>query len=255
MLLQVHGNSLIYKKMIKVYTVFAIILVIFSCENRPCDNTVNGACPFPEISDDLTIDERFKLLNLSEETLECITTEGLVETCLSYPDLRLLWTRNSLQLGYDYIRSNFNGLRELEARKEAPKFLLKKYLRINPATDTLNLATSIEKGEYSFSVIYLALIFNQYTNIEPLTKDEIVELIEKSLFLNSQFDNEGLTLAPIMTLLGRLMKDNDYEPFVNAYNDNPGLQILIITGTFYSPSERSNIINLSENYLEYLKNL
>ena len=58
----------------KIFSVFAILVVIFSCEKGPCDDPINGPCPYPEISDDIKGEQRYKALNLSEETLDCITT-------------------------------------------------------------------------------------------------------------------------------------------------------------------------------------
>ena len=240
-----------------IFLIITIIFFLFSCEKSPCDNLINGICPYPDISADLPVDQRSKALDLPEGILGCITTEGLVETCLNYPDFILIWTRNSLQDGYDYIYSRFNGLRELENRNDAPKFLLKKYLTINLQTDTLNLEP-IEKGEYSFKICYLALVFCQYTYLKELTTEEKIEIIKKSLSLYYQLLNNHtvlLPMSPIVTLMGRLMHNDGYEPFMNIYDDADNNWLRHYLKICHQYGESINIIvNISADYLEHLNN-
>ena len=55
-------------------------------------------------------------LEASEEkvtkSLQEMNTADLVQTCLNYPEFRLIMTRNSLKQGYEYLKSIFNGFKE-----------------------------------------------------------------------------------------------------------------------------------------------
>ncbi|MCG6187625.1 hypothetical protein [Maribellus maritimus] len=69
--------------------------------------------------------ERLNAFNIPGDILTEMTTENLVETCLAYPWWILITSRDNNQAGYDYLKSVFNGFRELENRKDAGKEFLK----------------------------------------------------------------------------------------------------------------------------------
>ncbi len=97
-------------------------------------------------------------------------------------------TRNSVQEGYNYIKSIFNGFRELENRPDAGVKLLDKYKQLDPAKiKTFN--TDLEKGRYSFQFTYLELLLSQRDIVNKMSSEqrfllgkhcvEIFELKEK----------------------------------------------------------------------------
>lgn len=45
-----------------------------------------------------------RIMNIPSDTIELIKTEQLVKTCLNYPFWSLVFSRNSLQEGYDFLR-------------------------------------------------------------------------------------------------------------------------------------------------------
>ena len=71
--------------------------------------------------------KRFELLNIPDNLLKAISTEELVKSCLNYPEFPMVFTRNDLQSGYNFIQSMFNGFVELETRPDAGKELMKVY--------------------------------------------------------------------------------------------------------------------------------
>lgn len=89
-----------------------------------------------------------------------MNTTDLVQTCLNYPEFRLIMTRNGLQKGYDYLKSIFNGFKELENRIDAGKELLKEYKKLNPE-DIKNYDTPFNQGGFSFRFTYIEILIAQ----------------------------------------------------------------------------------------------
>ena len=235
-----------------VIVIIAIILVLFSCENRPCVNPINEACQFPERPDNLTNDQWIKRLNLSEETLGCITTKGLVETCLNYPELRLFWTRNSFQLGYDYLKTIFNGFAELENRSDAGGKLLKAYSRYLPS-DILNFTTPIEQGKFTFTLIYYEILMSQKPILNSLKSSDAQILITK--LLSNFYSIQSLPAYSLLNqqsiafLLGRLLEAQAYQEFINKKLNDQSLNSFLESSAGGTTEIISSIIASSEEFL------
>ncbi len=79
--------------------ILAFLLLFYACERDetdepdlpedPCSLLVDGVYPYPSEppGSNLTDAEKLEYWNIPEDILPCLTTEGLLETCLSYPDL------------------------------------------------------------------------------------------------------------------------------------------------------------------------
>lgn len=63
---------------------------------------------------------RRKACQIPDEILHNMTTDALFQTVLDYPFLHNMYAFNTLEMGYEAIKSQFNGLQELETR---PDFL------------------------------------------------------------------------------------------------------------------------------------
>ena len=75
--------------------------------------------------------EKFEALQIPVDILSSISTEGLVETCISYPLYPEFIYFDSLYNGIISLENNFNGLKELYQRKDAAMELVQFYLGIN----------------------------------------------------------------------------------------------------------------------------
>jgi len=121
--------------------------------------------------------EGLRILNIPTDTLKLLNTEHLVKICLNYPFWGLVFTRNSLQEGYEFIRNSFNGFRELENRSEAANYLLQEYIKMNPSFLKLVL-TLAQKGEYMAQFTFIELLLAQHAvinNTDEYLKRKIVE--------------------------------------------------------------------------------
>lgn len=120
--------------------------------------------------------KRLELLNIPETLLKGISTEELVKSCLNYPEFQLIFTRNDLQSGYNFIRSSFNGFVELESRSDGGKELLKVYAGYKPDAFDLN-STDLEVGKFMSKIAYIEILMAQTEILNKLNPGDSKELM------------------------------------------------------------------------------
>uniref|UniRef100_UPI003216D57E hypothetical protein n=1 Tax=uncultured Draconibacterium sp. TaxID=1573823 RepID=UPI003216D57E len=136
-----------------------------------------------------TYQDKLSSYNIPGDILEDISTEKLVESCLKYPELRLIFTRNSLQQGYDYIRTIFNGFRELESRQDAGHELLRIYSSYNPENIN-NKYSTLERGRQILKITYIEILIAQYNILKSFNTSESQELLNQCRKKYKQKKNE-----------------------------------------------------------------
>jgi hypothetical protein len=261
-MLKIEDENIQYVKSTVLIITFILILLVPSCEKNPCDNLVNGIYLFPELPKNYTMTSQqvTEFWDMPQYICDCITTEGLIESCLTYPDLRLIMTTRSPQFGYDYlVKAQFSGIRELESRSDRGTCLLNYYktidvLGFNPYWEP------VEIGQYMLHGInFLQIILSQYANLLPLTKSEKIDLIELSLEIYEKqkdapeyYGRWGLICTA--TVLGRLMYLDSYEPLMQEYNDNQWVRELIDLYGTVDYYVIDLVYALSIDYLIQLKN-
>jgi hypothetical protein len=127
-----------------------------------------------------TITEKMGYYNIPVNQLNTMTTEDLVKTCLNYPELRMIFTRNSLQKGYEYLRSQFNGFKELENRTDAGKYLLNIYLEKKHDDVTL-IKNLVDKGHFMSSILHVEIMLSQEPIIKNMDKLDMISLKAKAI--------------------------------------------------------------------------
>lgn len=70
----------------------------------------------PEWSTLITIEDKIAACQIPEDILESMTTEALSQTVANYPLAVNLFVYDDLSVGYEKVKSQFNGLQELERR-------------------------------------------------------------------------------------------------------------------------------------------
>ena len=106
-----------------------------------------------------TYKARLDAYNIPSDILVSISTKELVNTCLSYPEWRLIYTRNTYCAGLAYVGSIFNGFGELLNRTEAADILLAKYKLIDPTKIDKKWSLA-EQGRYTFNITYIELLLS-----------------------------------------------------------------------------------------------
>ena len=59
-----------------------------------------------------SFDERTEMFKIPEQTLHCLSTDALIKSCISYPEMRVMWTMSDLQGGFDKVNAICNGFNE-----------------------------------------------------------------------------------------------------------------------------------------------
>lgn len=201
-------------------------------------------------------DERLKTYNIPEKIVKRMSTTNLVETCLNYPELRLIMTRNSLQLGYDYISSIFNGFAELESRPDAGKQLLKAYMKYDPKKIT-SCKTPLEKGGFVFNLVYLELILSQTRILAGLEKDDKIKFIQYATdcykqkdLLSNDYSLFGLSTTALV--LGRFLDVEQDNELIQSKSIDVQLQNFL---DHAYPLEKQRMDAIFENAKNHLKRL
>lgn len=235
-----------------------ICSLIIGCERNPCRDLNNGVYQYPELPDkhNMTIDEVDKFLYIPEDIADCISTEGLIESILTYPHVGLIFAHSTGDDGYNLLKYHFNGLGILETRTDRSKELLKKYiswdpLGIDPTWESLEIGYYMERG------VCLEVFINQFKNLENLDPNDQKTLFarslevhesEKSLIIHYGYFALGHNTATV----ARLMYLNNYEPFLALYKTN--VWVLNLT-ELISPAPPLIIDQIHEMAIEYYRTL
>lgn len=203
---------------------FASLLLGCEGDPSPCTKLVNGVYQYPKLPDNhnFSREQIHEYIDLPREIRYCISTEGLIESCLTYPDINLIYAGSSPQKGYEMVFSQFSGLGELEHKIDASDQLLEKYESVDPLKVS-SFEEEIEAGRYTFNINNIEIIISQYVYLDKLSiqqKKALVSRARSVYFLKREKgDFYGVFgLAFTSAVLGRLMKLDNYPPFMKIYN-------------------------------------
>lgn len=249
----------------KIIFLLILNICVISCKkDNPCDRLVGGVYKFPglENNHNMTSEEVADHWDLPNDISECISTEGLIETCLNYPNLWLIKEESSPQAGYNLVSSQFSGFDVLTSRPDRATCLIKKYQMVDPATrppEETGPHSYSTLETYKYNIYYLELILGQYINLEPLSKEEKVSLIETAITIydkkKSDIEFYGVNgLGYTTFLFGRIMYLNNYADLVDIYNDNELIKSHIDLCMPLNLDSLEVIYDFSEQYLYYVKN-
>jgi len=187
--------------------------------------------------------EKLNAFNIPDTILTKISTENLVKTCLMYPWWMLITSRDNNQAGYDYLKSVFNGFRELETRKDAGKELLKVYEKMDPIGKS-ELKSSIERGNYSYQFIFIELLISQDNILKNLPTSDFSKLLKTSLEVlekkcNPSLNYSILSISTTCLILCRMLEKSQTEEFNKLCGTYPNL----INYTRTGKTDDSKLIN------------
>ena len=207
-----------------MFLLLAIPIISFAQEEVRWDYPVKpGSEEWKSLS---TYQERINVYNIPQDILKLISTKELIITCLNYPEFRLIFTRNDLQRGYNHIRANFNGFRELELRSYAGKELLKIYKDYNPEGYEKN-ASLLEIGGHVVRFTYIEILLAQIDILNSLNDNDTRELLLQceNIYLGKKKQIEHFGIIGLQTtalIVARSQKEALTETIskfgVNNYN-------------------------------------
>ena len=241
-----------------ILLLLCFFFLALGCKKKECEEPINQAYVYPvEAAKDKPEDVRIEMFKIPDQVLHRLSTEALINSCLDYPGIGLVWAFNSLQQGFDHVSSMCNGFDELWKRGDKFQALYSLYQQKNPDRGDWNSHTDLENGRYMFEINYVELILSQYEILHGLSVSEKTELFQLAL------DNQkkkidliqyyGSGMETTIAILGRMMYLDNYEPLVQEYN-NDGMMFLAVAFISISNYDVVNkIMSLSEDYLQNLK--
>lgn len=125
--------------------------------------------------------EMLEVCQVPENILNDMSTEGLIETCLSYPLLGDMLAFNNLQQGFEKVVSGFNGLRELLNRQNAGVKLLDRYKTIDTENYYRN-GSLVQKGKHAMKLVFVEILLAQNTVLATLKKNERNSLLKECVW-------------------------------------------------------------------------
>lgn len=200
-----------------------------------------------------TYEEKLDAYNIPDTLLSILSTEELVKSCLNYPEFRLIMTRNSFQMGYDYLKSIFNGFDELEKRNDAGILLLHEYQKFTPS-NIQNYDTPLKKGGFSSKMRYLELMLAQKPILLKLDTKSKKELLERCILNYEKIKKlpEYYTTYNLLTptlILGRILEVDNYQEYIAQKDIDRNLQKFVDSSMLFDYSSLSDIIDISKEYV------
>jgi hypothetical protein len=168
--------------------------------------------------------EMDSVLQIPEDVLFSISTEGLIETVLSYPRFADLYFQEDIQFAFDILIEHFNGFPELLKRQDAAILLLNRYKSMEPRCQENNWPSIPRPGSStSFSFAFIEILLAQYDILQQLDnedthillKEAIEKYEEKQVYNYSVFSKKHTVL-----IAGRILFLNNYAPFMEEYSND-----------------------------------
>ena len=229
------------------------------CRKKECEEVINEPYVYPvEAAKGKTFEEHIAMYKIPEQTLHCLSTSALLESCLDYPEMRMIWTRSELQNGFDDVRKMCNGFDELFGRNDRFQKIYSFYQQKNFTRDW-NSFSDLENGRYMDDIVRVELIISQYEILNGLSVTDKIELLQ--LALDNQKKKSELIqywgivgMQTTCAILSRIMYLDNYQPLVEEYNNNDYMLILIAYVLILDSDVIDKVMGLSEDYLKILKN-
>lgn len=181
-------------------------------------------------------DAMVRATQIPASVIEAMSTEGLIESCLSYPLNGDMMAYDSLQYGFDAVASQFAGLGELIRRKDTGSKLLKKYKEMDPEGVDPRWEL-LKKGHYASEFTKIELLLSQYSiqaNLTPTEREELLDQVrkksegkEKQAEVYGHFGQERTKM-----IAGRLLEKTGSAGFGKKILEKEQLQDFLRTGTF-----------------------
>lgn len=244
----------------KISLLLCFFFFVIGCKKKDCEEMIDQVYVYPiDAAKGKSPEERTEMFKIPEQTLHCLSTSALIKSCISYPEMRLMWTLADLQGGFDKVYAMCNGFGELWGRGDKFQKLFYLYKQLDFNRDWKSY-TDLENGMYIDNIVRHELIIAQYEILNDLTAREKIELFQ--LALDNQKKKYELAhqywgIAGMMTtcaILSRIMYLDKYNPLIEEYNNNE----LMLLNVAYILILDSDVVNktmsLSEDYLKILKN-
>lgn len=253
-----------------------LLIILFSCSkdvlNEPNVEIIQGHCiPF-FISDTYnyptlpgtvewkelsSLAEKVEVCQIPERKLKTISTEGLLETLLNYPLILDYIFFDNMQNGFNRIKTENNGFSELYNRKNIFEVITERYEFMSLDCEG-NLYPPFIYGEAAPIQIALEtfefFIFqDEFLNdLNENRKYQIFELVLKKHENKNNHDFDNYSKLVSAAILGKIMFENDFSPFVEICNEIDFMRFFIEKIPMYRP-ENISPVEIIEEYANEFK--
>ncbi|MEN3325621.1 MAG: hypothetical protein V7638_428 [Acidobacteriota bacterium] len=198
-------------------------------------------------------DEMLAATQLPVPELRKMTTEGLLETVLTYPLLKDMLAYNSTQTGFEAVSKKFNGLSELRSRKDIGGAALSRYRtkRGESQQSTKERASLEMQGNRNFDLSFLEILMAQDEVRATLNKSQIeelrTELRETAKLKRASLDVYGYEGLESTAFAAAKLLTADNVQFSTSVSTNYSLQQFVAQGTADSTAVIDWILDCLEN--------
>ncbi len=214
----------VIRRLYKVGKIFSLsLLTVNLLASQEVEKDFNGRVyEFPIVKGNQQ--EREKAYQLPDSILYEFSTEELLETCLNYPFIGLIYFFNDLPTGLSSVYNQFNGFQELINREDATETLIDKYIYLNlqiQNLDAINAQTKMQVITKCTFIQYLIRI----TDVKiGLTSEKVLIIIYEILKTMNYIDKEKYSTIFLfqssLGLLVRMMEGRDFNPITTKMEDD-----------------------------------
>jgi hypothetical protein len=215
-------------------------------KSKPYDYPIKPGTP--EWKALTTTKQKIDACQIPESILSNMSTYDLLETCLNYPFNIDLLSYNQIQDGFNAIRENFNGWRELLQREDLGTQVLKKYSTMIP--DSM-----INQQYPGHDFLVMETLLKQDEVISTLPKEDRIKLLKESYekYTGKLNHPEKFALFGVISnisLMGKILTVENYDPFVQSMKNNKKTKSKIKMGSPFTKEESDEILKYVEHFLK-----
>ncbi len=197
--------------------------------------------------------EKYKACQIPDETLKSLTTGRLVELCIEYPLFHRVLLYDNLKEGYDHLKANFNGFRELFFRENLDIEMLKIYKGL-PVNEDIPLYTEKKKREIVARAWRIELIMSSEIMENESAYDFAGEfVIESYRVYNIKKNNPDIfssfSYQLPLCILAKSLSVSSKNELEALRSRNHELDVFLDTYRLPSQELEMEIINLADNWL------
>ena len=246
---------------------FLVFSILVSCTDQnddkdiciikiPSDTYIFPMTPYSSEWSNLDQEEIWEINQLPYSIIESISTEGLLETCITFPYYGDIGLFDYHQNAFDYFISNFNGIYELINRDNSSNIIFERYQSMHPSCVNNNYPDFLGRGEsVGMSFVSIEMILAQYSVLSRFESYQLKVLAKEALSKHDQkMSNEStntiFNLKFTLVICGRILEVENYQPFITELNNNIELE-QFINQVFVGDVESLEIIKINTmNYIE-----
>jgi len=181
-----------------------------------------------------SVDEMYQACQIPDNVLKQLDTESLVDICLGFPAPPLFPLFNTPQQAFLMYYYNFNGIQELFNRKDAGRYLLKKYVMMS-LSDFNPLWELHEQGRFISRYKFIEAIMSQSQVISSLDAKGRKELLKEAIHkLDEKISKDdlfgGYSIEINLWVMGKILY-NENRSLLQEF-DQKNLQTAMESGMF-----------------------